>query len=58
MELGDLPFPFIVKEQTQETFRSVNRAQTSYTLNNKKYTFQGEVGQVKPDFVCTAEYFL
>ena len=36
----------------------VNRAQTSYTLNNKKYTFQGEVGQEKPDFVCSAEYFL
>jgi len=36
----------------------VNRAQTSYTLNNKKHTFQGEVGQEKPDFVCTAEYFL
>lgn len=36
----------------------VNRAQTSYTLNNEKDTFQGEVGQEKPDFVCTAEYFL
>lgn len=57
MELGDLPFPFIVKEQNPGNVE-VNRAQTSYTLNNKKYTFQGEVGQVKPDFVCTAEYFL
>lgn len=37
---------------------NVNRAQTSYTLNNRKYTLQGEVGQEKPDFVCTAEYFL
>lgn len=28
------------KEQTQGTFMS-----TSYTWNNKKYTFQGEAGQ-------------
>lgn len=26
-------------------------------IKQQKYTFQGEVGQEKPDFVCTAEYF-
>lgn len=30
MELGDLPFPFIVKEQTQEMFRSTGHKQATH----------------------------
>lgn len=44
-ELGDLPFPFIVKEQTQERDIYVNRAQTSYTLNNKSTPSRGKLGR-------------
>lgn len=38
---GSPSFPFIVEEQTQETF--INRAQTNYTRNNRN--FQGELGR-------------
>lgn len=44
------------KEQTQGTFMSMGTNELH--MEQQKYTFQGEAGQEKPDFVWTAEYFL
>lgn len=53
MELGDLPFPFIVKRANPE-----DGCTRKLHVQQQEYTFRGGVGQEKPDSVCTAEYFL
>lgn len=54
---GRPSFSIIVKEQTQGTFMSTGHKQATRETT-KSTPSRGKLGRKKPDFVCTAEYFL